>query len=92
MSAMARPLLLWSVAGALGGLGTGFLFDAFESEAMLKATRRAVAAFRRPEQWSALVRNGMTEDFSWDASAREYALLYKKALRPAGPKPSRRSR
>ena len=72
--------------------GTGFLFDAFEAAAMLDAIRRAVAAFRRPELWSALVRNGMTEDFSWDASAREYALLYKKALRPAGPKPSRRSR
>jgi hypothetical protein len=28
MSAAARPLLLWSVAGALGGLGTGLLFDA----------------------------------------------------------------
>ncbi len=28
MSAMARSFLLWSVAGALGGLGTGFLFDA----------------------------------------------------------------
>jgi hypothetical protein len=28
MSAMTRPLLLWSVAGALGGLGTGLLFDA----------------------------------------------------------------
>lgn len=28
MSAVARSLLLWSVAGALGGLGTGFLFHA----------------------------------------------------------------
>ena len=28
MSAMARPLLLWSVAGVLGGIGTGLLFDA----------------------------------------------------------------
>jgi hypothetical protein len=28
MSAMARTLLLWSVAGVLGGLGTGFLFHA----------------------------------------------------------------
>jgi starch synthase len=72
--------------------GTGFLFEAFEADAMLEAIRRAVTAFRRPELWSALVRNGMTEDFSWDASAREYALLYKKALRPAGTKPSRRSR
>ena len=72
--------------------GTGFLFDAFEADALLDAVRRAVAAFRRPELWSALVRNGMTEDFSWDASAREYALLYKKALRPARTRSSRRSR
>jgi starch synthase len=72
--------------------GTGFLFDEFQTGAMLEAIRRAVTVFRRPDLWSALVRNGMTEDFSWDASAREYALLYKKALRPAGPKPSRRSR
>jgi hypothetical protein len=28
VSAAARPFLLWSVAGALGGLGTGLLFDA----------------------------------------------------------------
>jgi hypothetical protein len=28
MSALARPLLLWSIAGALGGIGTGLLFDA----------------------------------------------------------------
>ncbi len=28
MSAKARPFLLWSIAVALGGLGTGFLFDA----------------------------------------------------------------
>ncbi|HTY77103.1 MAG TPA: glycogen synthase GlgA [Candidatus Bathyarchaeia archaeon] len=72
--------------------GTGFLWDAFEADAMVDAVRRAAGAHRRPELWSALVRNGMTEDFSWDASAREYALLYKKVLRPAGPRPSRRSR
>jgi starch synthase len=72
--------------------GTGFLWDAFEADAMLEAIRRAAGAYRRPELWSVLVRNGMTEDFSWDASAREYALLYKKVLRPAGSRPSRRSR
>jgi starch synthase len=73
-------------------VGTGFLFDAFEVDAMLESIQRAASAFRRPELWSVLVRNGMTEDFSWDASAREYALLYKKALRPVGPRPSRRTR
>ena len=72
--------------------GTGFLFDALQVDAMLDAVRRAAAAYRRPDLWAALVRNGMTEDFSWDASAREYAQLYKKVLRPTGGKPSRRSR
>ena len=72
--------------------GTGFLFDALSADALLDAVRRAAAAFSRPELWGALVRNAMTEDFSWDASAREYAQLYKKVLRPQGARPSRRSR
>ena len=72
--------------------GTGFLFDALSADALLDAVRRAAAAFRRPELWGALVKNAMTEDFSWDASAREYAQLYKKVLRPQGARPSRRSR
>ena len=56
-------------------------------------TRRKTAAGESPtELWSALVKNAMTEDFSWDASAREYATLYKKILRPQAARPSRRSR
>jgi starch synthase len=72
--------------------GTGFLFDAPEPQALLDAVRRAAAVFARPDLWGALVRNAMTEDFSWDASAREYAALYRKILRPQGARPSRRSR
>ena len=72
--------------------GTGFLFDALSADALLDAVRRAATAFSRPELWGALVKNAMTEDFSWDASAREYAQLYKKVLRPQGARPSRRSR
>ena len=72
--------------------GTGFLFDGFSADAVLGAVRRAAAAFRRPQLWGALVRNAMTEDFSWDASAREYAQLYRKVLRPQGARPSRRPR
>jgi starch synthase len=64
--------------------GTGFTFDAFAPEALLEAVRRAVAAFRQPALWRALVRNAMSEDFSWDASAREYVTLYRKALKALG--------
>jgi starch synthase len=61
--------------------GTGFTFDAFSPAALAESVRRAAAAYRHPAAWSALVRNAMTEDFSWGASAREYAALYRKTIR-----------
>jgi starch synthase len=61
--------------------GTGFAFDTVGVEGMLDAVRRAASAYRQPALWKALVRNGMAEDFSWEASAREYATLYAKALK-----------
>jgi starch synthase len=65
-------------------LGTGFSFDAFTVEALLDAVRRAASAYRQPSSWKALMRNGMSQDFSWDASAREYVALYAKALKIKG--------
>jgi starch synthase len=64
--------------------GTGFLFDAFSAEALLEAVHRAAVTYHQPQPWKALVRNGMAEDFSWDASAREYVTLYRKALKARG--------
>jgi starch synthase len=61
--------------------GTGFVFDAFTPDALLGAVRRAASTFRQPPARKALVRNALGEDFSWDASAREYATLYRKAIR-----------
>ena len=59
--------------------GTGFTFDAFSVEALLDTVRRAASAYRQPALWKALIRNAMAEDFSWEASAREYVTLYAKA-------------
>jgi starch synthase len=61
--------------------GTGFLFDELSPDALVAAVRRARAVRRDPEVWSALVRNAMRQDFSWDASARQYVTLYRKAMR-----------
>ena len=61
--------------------GTGFLFDAFAVDALVDAVRRAAAAHADPARWNAIVRNGMAEDFSWGASAREYVTLYRKAMK-----------
>lgn len=65
-------------------VGTGFTFDAFAVDALLDAVRRAASAYRQPVLWKALVKNAMAEDFSWEASAREYVTLYGKALKARG--------
>jgi glycogen synthase len=35
-------------------------------------------AFRDQTSWQVLMRNGMSKDFSWNASAREYGKIYEK--------------
>ncbi|MEK6665633.1 MAG: glycogen synthase GlgA [candidate division NC10 bacterium] len=65
--------------------GTGFGFTPFTHEALLECARRALAVFRQPRLWQRLMRNAMAEDFSWEASAREYVSLYRKALKAAAP-------
>jgi starch synthase len=62
-------------------MGTGFSFDTFTPAALVEAVRRAAGAHGNPATWNALVKNAMAEDFSWDASAREYVTLYRKAVR-----------
>ena len=60
--------------------GNGFKFEEATPAAMLGAVRRALAAFRDRRSWSALVRNAMAGDFSWDRSAGEYLRLYASLL------------
>jgi 1,4-alpha-glucan branching enzyme len=61
--------------------GTGFLFEGYESEALLAAIERALAAYRRKDAWQALIKNAMAKDYSWNRSALAYVELYKE-LRP----------
>ncbi len=58
------------------GQGTGFKFTEYTGAAMMQAIRAALAAYRSPAAWQQLLRNGMAQDFSWDASAAHYVTLY----------------
>jgi len=69
---------------AASGTGTGFLFDSAEPEALRLAIDRALALWPQREKWDRLRRNGMTQDFSWRASARRYVDVYQQALRQRG--------
>jgi starch synthase len=63
--------------------GTGFAFSAYAPAALLDAATRAVAAHRQPRRWRALVRRAMTQEFTWQQSARAYEETYRLASRPS---------
>ncbi len=58
------------------GKGTGFKFSDYTGEALLATVKQALLAYRDPSSWRTLMRNGMSRDFSWSASAREYGKIY----------------
>jgi starch synthase len=62
------------------GRGTGFKFQAYDGTALLGAVREALSIFRNePVAWRQIQLNGMARDFSWQASAMQYAKLYEAA-------------
>jgi len=62
------------------GEGTGFSFDDYTAQALLNTLRWALDVFADPAAWRRIQRQGMTEDFSWDASARQYVKVYERAV------------
>jgi len=58
------------------GQGTGFKFSNYSSHALLTSLREALQAFRDKVGWKKLMLNGMSKDFSWNASAKEYVKIY----------------
>jgi starch synthase len=61
------------------GKGTGFKFTDYTGEALLTTIKQALLDYQDPSSWQILMRNGMTRDFSWGASAREYGKVYERA-------------
>ncbi|MGB9075057.1 MAG: glycogen synthase GlgA [Terriglobales bacterium] len=61
------------------GKGTGFKFSEYTGEALLATIKQALLAYRDQSSWQTLMRNGMSRDFSWGASAREYGKIYERA-------------
>jgi starch synthase len=57
--------------------GTGFVFQEYDSKALLVAIDRGLAVFRDKQAWTALRRRAMEMDYSWDRSAKLYSNLYR---------------
>ncbi len=59
---------------------TGFLFEKSTPAALAEAISRALTVYASPAKWQRYQRNGMKEDFSWQRSARRYAVLYQSLI------------
>jgi len=62
------------------GIGTGIVFNDFNSEALEWALNTALDLYAAPTHWSRMVRNGMRRDFSWQRQGELYVQLYKRLL------------
>lgn len=55
----------------------GFQFNNFNAHEMLFKIKDALAVYRNPQEWDALVQRAMHTDFSWKKSAEKYLDIYK---------------
>lgn len=74
-----------SVVGAtmetLGnGTATGFVFHDHHSDRLWEQLDWALRLFADQPAWRGIQRTGMSRDWSWNRSAREYVALYEKGL------------
>jgi starch synthase len=65
------------------GCANGFTFDKPTAEDLLAAVRQAITVWQDQSTWRQLMRNGMTQDWSWHRSAQKYLGLYEQVTRPA---------
>jgi len=56
--------------------GNGFSFGEPDHEALLSTLTRALACYRQPDRWRALMLRGMRGDPSWSSGAKHYRELY----------------
>jgi starch synthase len=63
------------------GSGNGFLFDKYNAGALMTALKRALKLYKNHEEWTKLVRQAMSYDFSWEVSAKKYVDLYRSLIK-----------
>ncbi len=60
--------------------GNGFAFINFDSNNCYNKIIKALNFYTQTDKWRLLQKNGMSSDFSWNKSAKEYLQVYNKIL------------
>ncbi len=63
---------------AASGRGTGVVFNDFDSPALEWALNLALDLYGQPVHWSRMMRNGMSQDFSWQRATSAYEAVYRR--------------
>jgi len=78
---LADTVIDAGIGGIERGESTVFCFDQPNTEDLWRAMERCLNLFHHsPDLWRKLALNGMSQDFSWSASARHYEELYSEAM------------
>jgi starch synthase len=80
---LADTVIDANIAALNAGVATGFQFTPVDAAPLAGAIRRATQLMQNRAAWTAIQRQGMKSDVSWDRSAALYADLYDSLL-PAG--------
>ncbi|MEO5342384.1 MAG: glycogen synthase GlgA [Gammaproteobacteria bacterium SHHR-1] len=63
------------------GTATGFTFSHADPQGLWYALEKAINFYQKtPDTWRKIMRNGMTQDYSWRNSAEQYLQLYREAM------------
>ena len=62
-----------------GENGNGFLFEDYVADALMWAVREALNVYGTPN-WSQLVKNAISGDYSWCRAAKEYISMYRRIM------------
>ena len=61
------------------GRATGFRFDDYTAEALVDTVRKTAEMYGKRTLWQQLVRTGMSQNFTWGKSAKDYENVYRRA-------------
>ena len=77
---LADTVVDCSLENLADDVATGVVFERFDPRDYGAAVRRAFVLFQRRDDWRRVQQRTMAQDFSWDASAAQYAEVYRRAL------------
>lgn len=59
---------------------TGFLFDEYSSEDLLRVSRHVMDRYEDTPSWENMMKTAMSRDFSWARSGEKYLAVYRRIL------------